>query len=67
MRIKDLMLDLIFKHTGLEGWVKVMMHGKKDQRFQHQPKDANQDDPNPVIDGHCEIEGEMQYVCSIRI
>jgi len=42
-----------------EGWVKVTIHGKEDQRFQYQPKDAHQDDPNPVIDGRCEIEGEM--------
>ena len=38
MRIKDLMLDLIFKHTGLEGWVKVTIHGKEDQRFRYQTK-----------------------------
>jgi hypothetical protein len=38
MRVKDLMLDLIFKHTGLEGWVKVTIHDKEDQRFRYQTK-----------------------------
>jgi hypothetical protein len=66
MRVKDLMLEKIHEHTGIAGWVKVTIHGKEDQRFQYQPKDAHQDDPNP-IDGRCEIEGESYEVCSINI
>ena len=38
MRVKDLMLDLIFKHTGLEAWVKITIHGKEDERFRYQTK-----------------------------
>ena len=67
MGVKDLMLEKMYEHTSLAGWVKVTIHGKEDQRFQYQPKDEHQDDPKPIIDGRCELEGEMHDVCSIDI
>ena len=37
LRVKDLLLDLIFEHTGLETWVKVTTR-EGDQRFRYQTK-----------------------------
>jgi hypothetical protein len=59
LRVKDLLLDLIFEHTGLETWVKVTTR-EGDQRFRYQTKTPCPEDLCP----HCWNENKAIRIAS---
>ena len=62
--VKDLMQRLVFEHAQFKGSIKVTTR-EGEESFMHPDLVPESSDPNPVIDGRCEIEGKMHDVCSI--